>query len=71
MESEQSAKRDCRIRIERIPADLHGRLSRFCSTHRYSKMNDALMYCASIGLSVLEAADVVVVKIGNQGLPRG
>lgn len=68
--SEESAKRDCRIRIERIPADLHKRLSRFCSTRCYSKMNDALFYCASIGLSVLEAAEVVTVKIGNERLPR-
>ena len=67
--SEESAKRDCRIRIERIPADLHSRLSHFCTTRRYSKMNDALFYAASVGLSVLEEAEVVLVKLGNERRP--
>lgn len=67
----QSTKRDARIRIERIPEDLHAQLSRFASTRRYSKMTDALFYAASVGLKVLQAADGVTVIKGDECLHAG
>lgn len=54
----------------RIPVDIHFRLTQFCQSRRYSKTFDALLYCASVGLSVLQTAENVnVISVDNRDKP--
>ena len=50
----------------RVPGNFHARLTRFCQRRCYSRAFDALIYAASIGLNVLEAAEeVTVIKVND------
>jgi len=64
----EDLKRESKIRVEKMPNDLHFRLSLFARRRRYSKMFDALLYCAAIGLTVLEGGESLLGTKGHEGL---
>jgi hypothetical protein len=49
-----SEKRERKVQTKRIPNYLHTRLMKIKSTHHNRSLFDALLYCAEVGLSVLE-----------------
>lgn len=66
----EDLKRESRIRVEKMPNDLHLAISRFARRRRYSKMFDALLYCASVGVTVLENGESLLGLKGYEGLQQ-